>query len=146
MSQDLLPAPADDHEETLFEGRPALLPSIGAWLAAIFTLGLALAYFWLRHVSKHYRLTTQRLVVETGLFSKRMDQLDVYRIQDFVVERPFGQRLVGTGNIILTAMDRTSPEVRLQGLKTDVVALYERLRKAVETQKRLRGVRLVDYE
>lgn len=53
---------------------------------------------------------------------------------------------MGTGNIILTAMDRTSPEVRLQGLKTDVVALYERLRKAVETQKRLRGVRLVDYE
>jgi uncharacterized membrane protein YdbT with pleckstrin-like domain len=146
VSEDLLPAPADAHEEVLFDGRPALLPSIGSWAVAILTVGLALAYFWLRRASKHYRITTERIVVESGIFSKRMDQVDIYRITDFVVERPFGQRISGTGNIVLTAMDRSSPEVRLQWLKTDVVSLYERLRKATETEKRRRGVRLVDYE
>lgn len=146
MSQDLLPAPAEANEEVLFEGRPALLPSIGAWAVAIVTVGLALSYFWLRRASKHYRLTSERIVVESGIFSKRMDQIDIYRITDFVVERPFGQRVTGTGNIVLTAMDRSTPEVRLDGLKTDVVALYERLRKATEVEKRRRGVRLVDYE
>ena len=30
-----------------------------------------------------------------------MEQLDLYRVVDYVVERPFGQRVMGTGNIIL---------------------------------------------
>lgn len=146
VSQDLLPAPVDAAEEVLFEGHPALLPSLGAWVVAVLTLGLALIYFWLRRASTHYRLTSERIVIESGLFSKRMDQIDIYRINDYVVERPFGQRLIGTGNLVLTAMDRSTPSLRLAGLKTDVLALYERLRKATETEKRRRGVRMVDYE
>ena len=146
MSQDLLPQPTDTKEEVLFEGHPALLPSLGAWIVTILTVGLALLYFALRSKSQHYRLTSERIVIETGIFSKRMDQIDIYRINDYIVERPFGQRLIGTGNLVLTAMDRSTPEVRLLGLKTDVVALYERLRKATENEKRRRGVRMVDYE
>lgn len=133
-------------EEILFEGRPALLPSIGAALLAVFTLGLALLYFAFRRSSKRYKITTERVVVETGLLSKRMDQVDIYRISDYVVERPFGQRLMGTGNLVLSAMDRTSSELRIEGLKTDVEALYERLRRATELERRQRNVRLVDYE
>lgn len=137
---------AEPAEEILFEGHPALVPSIGGWLVVVLTLGLALLYFWFRRISTHYRLTSERIVIECGLFSKRMDQIDIYRINDYVVERPFGQRLIGTGNLVLTAMDRSTPELRLVGLKTDVVALYERLRKATEAEKRRRGVRMVDYE
>ena len=56
------------------------------------------------------------------------------------------EELAGTGNLVLTAMDRTTPEMRLQGLQTDVVALYERLRSAAEEAKRVRGVRVLDNE
>ena len=140
------PAPTPAAEQTLFEGNPALLPSISSWLIAILTLGFGLIYFFFRSRGVRYKITTQRIVVETGLFSKRMDQIDIYRINDYVVERPFGQRLVGTGNIVLTAMDRTTPDVRLDGLKTDVMALYERLRTATEEAKRVRGVRVLDNE
>ena len=80
------------------------------------------------------------------MFGKRLDQIDLYRIADYVVERPFAQRLLGTGNLVLEALDKTTPELRLEGLKTDVVALYEKLRVATEAEKRRRGVRLVDYE
>src|SRR5438132_1354523 len=75
-----------------------------------------------------YKITSQRLVVERGVFSKRMEQVDLYRVVDYIVERPFGQRIMGTGNIVLEAMDKTTPEIRIDGVKTDVVALYERLR------------------
>jgi hypothetical protein len=75
-----------------------------------------------------------------------MEQLDLYRIQDFTVDRPLGQRLMGTGNIRLTTFDKTSPVVELFALKTDVVTLYEVLRRAVEANKVARGVRTVDYE
>lgn len=137
---------ASSGEQILFEGHPATCPTLGAWVVVVLTLGLAWFYFLARARGTRFKVTTQRVVVETGLLSKRMDQLDVYRINDFVVERPFGQRLAGTGNLVLTAMDRTTPEMRLEGLKTDVVALYERLRSAAEEAKRARGVRVVDNE
>jgi uncharacterized membrane protein YdbT with pleckstrin-like domain len=135
-----------DDEQVLFEGNPALVPGIGALLISILTVGLALLVFLWRSKSRSYRITTQRIVVEQGIFSKKMDQIDLYRINDYVVERPFGQRLLGTGNLVLEALDKTTPELRLEGLKTDVVALYEQLRKATEAEKRRRGVRLIDYE
>lgn len=133
-------------EQVLYDAHPALCPSALDMLIAALTLGLALLYYWARSRSVHYRITSERVVVERGIFSKRMDQIDLYRINDYVVERPFGQRLVGTGNLVLSAMDRSTPDVRLDGLETDVVALYERLRKATEDQKRMRGVRTVDTE
>ena len=123
-----------------------MLPSLGAWLLAIVTVGLAAIYFAVRARSIRYRITTQRVIVERGLLSKRMDQVDLYRINDYVVERPAMQRIVGTGNLVLETMDKTSRELALVGLPTDVVALYESLRKATEDEKRRRGVRVVDYE
>lgn len=141
------PAIANSSEEkVLFEGHPPLCPSATELFVAILTLGLALLYFAYKSRAVHYRITTERVVIETGLFSKRMDQIDLYRINDYVVERPFSQRIVGTGNIVLATMDRSSPELRLDGLKTDVMALYETLRKATEEMKRTRGVRTVDAE
>ena len=141
-----LTARGDDPECVLFEGNPALLPSVLHWVIAILTLGLALLVYLARSRSTHYRVTTQRVVVETGLLNKRLDQTDLYRIHDYVVERPLGQRIVGTGNLVLQTVDRTSPAVRLVGLHTDVVALYERLRKATEAEKQRRGVRVLDAD
>lgn len=138
--------PSESPEEVLFEGHPALLPTLGAVLASVLTLGLGVIYFALRRLGVHYRITNQRVVIESGLLSKRMDQIDIYRINDYVVERPFGQRLLGTGNLLLSAMDRSTPAVRLSYLKTDVLALYEQLRKATEVEKRRRGVRVLDNE
>lgn len=140
------PQPATGAERVLFDGNPAVLPTIWHWLLAFITVGIAALVFWVKQKSRHYRITTERIVVETGVFSKRMDQLDLARIKDYVVERPFSQRLAGTGNIVLNTMDPTDPHMRLDGLKTDVKVLYEELRKATETQKKQLGVRVVDYE
>lgn len=137
---------ASGGEELLYEGSPALIQGFGGLLVAILTLGLSLIYSAIKAKSVHYKITTERIVVERGFFSKRMEQLDLYRIVDYVVERPFGQRMMGTGNIVLEAMDKTTPEVRIDGVKTDVVALYERLRYATEQAKKKRGVRVLDVE
>ena len=144
-SEDSIPEPAPA-EEVLFDGYTALLPSVGKLLLAIFTLGLALIYFAIQRRTRHYRITTQRIVIETGLFSKTMEQVDIYRIRDYAVERPLSQRLMGTGNLVLTAMDKSNPMLRLEGLPTDVRELYEQLRVATERAKERRGVRMIDYE
>ncbi len=137
---------ANPQEQTLFEGQPALVHSLGALLLAIFTLGIAVIVFYFQRGGTSYRVTTQRIVIDRGIFSKKMEQIDLYRINDFSVDRPFGQRVLGTGNLKLVTFDKTSPVVQLDGLKTDVVGLYEVLRKAVEASKQQRGVRMIDYE
>ena len=133
-------------EELLFEGRPALVGSFGQLLLVIVTLGLALLPLWWRSLGVRYRVTNRRIVVETGVLSKRLEQVDLYRINDYAVERPFSQRLLHTGNLVLKTMDPSSPELALHAIKTDVVALYERVRAATEADKLRRGVRVVDYE
>ena len=142
----LTPTPGGvGEEDVLFDGNPALVPSVAILLLCIITLGLALPVLWFRQKGKHYRLTSQRVVIESGVFSKKLEQIDLYRVTDYVVERPFGQRLLGTGNLVLEALDTTTPMLRLDGLGTDVVALYEKVRIATEAAKARRGVRVVDY-
>lgn len=133
-------------EELLYAGHPAALPGLGAVVLAVLTLGLYAVVAWVRARGTHYKITSQRIVVERGIFSKRMEQIDLYRVVDYVVDRPFGQRMMGTGNLVLEAMDKTTPELRIDAIKTDVVGLYERLRFATEQEKRRRGVRVVDAE
>ncbi len=133
-------------EELLFEGRPAIVQGFGGVLLAILTLGISLLFGWIRSLGTPYKITTQRVVIERGVLSKTLQQVDLYRVVDYVVERPVGQRMMGTGNIVLEAMDKTTPEVRIEGLKTNVVALYERLRFCTEQEKKRRNVRVLDVE
>ncbi len=142
------PAPPETEvpEEVLFEGRPALVPGVGALLLSIVTLGLWLIPAWWRSRGIFYRLTNHRIVVETGVLSKKLEQIDLYRVNDYSVERPFSQRLLGTGNLVLNTFDKSTPQLTIAGIKTDVVALYEALRAATEIDRRRRGVRMVDYE
>jgi uncharacterized membrane protein YdbT with pleckstrin-like domain len=135
-----------DGEEVLFEGRAALVPGFGTLLLAILTLGLWLIVRWFQTLGKSYRITTRRIVVETGVLSKTLEQIDLYRVADYTVDRPFGQRIMGTGNLLLKTFDKTTPELNVMAIKTDVVRLYERVRAATEADKARRGVRVVDYE
>ena len=137
-----------DHsgEIVLFEGRRALVPSVSVLLLVIVTLGLWLIPRWWHRGSKLYRVTTRRIVVETGVLSKRLEQIDLYRIADYTVDRPFLQRVLGTGNLLLKTFDKSTPELQVREIKTDVVALYEKLRAATEAEKAKRGVRMIDYE
>jgi uncharacterized membrane protein YdbT with pleckstrin-like domain len=133
-------------EEVLFDGHPAMVPSLGSLVLAIVTLGLWLIPLWWISRGRHFRLTTKRVVVETGILNKRLEQVDLYRVSDYTVLRPISQRVLGTGNLILRTLDHTSPEVVVANIKTDVVALYERIRAATEAEKKKRGVRVMDME
>jgi len=137
------PSPTED-ETILFEGRPALLPNALSYLWTALTLGLFALYRYYVTSGLHYKVTTRRIVVETGVLSKKLEQVDLYRIADYAVERPFGQRLVGTGNILFETLDKSDSHLSLREIQTDVVALYEAVRKATEIDRKARGVRLFE--
>jgi hypothetical protein len=128
----------------LFEGCPAAIPGLLELLLVVLTLGLALLWLVPRARATRYKVTDRRVVVELGLIGRRIEQVDLFRVVDFVVELPFSQRVLGTGNLVLECQDRTTKELRIERVRTDVRALYEAVRKAAEAERARRGVRTLD--
>src|SRR5512137_1391629 len=57
-------------EKPLFTGHPAVIYSFWQWVAVVFTIGIAYLVYWIRSISTSYEITTQRVNVERGIFSK----------------------------------------------------------------------------
>ena len=57
-----------------------------------------------------YTLTEEKLLIETGLLNKREEEVRLYRILDFTLKRPLGQRLWGLGTIHVCSADKSCPE------------------------------------
>jgi uncharacterized membrane protein YdbT with pleckstrin-like domain len=137
-------------ERTLFEGHPAAVGTLFELLLVIATFGLALLWLIPRARSTSYRVTTSRVVVETGLANKKIEQIDLYRVVDFTVLLPLAERLVGTGTLVLLADDRTLKEgaghgtLALRRIRADVRKLYEELRAARDADRARRGVTTMD--
>ena len=54
-----------------------------------------------------YRLTEEKLTIETGFFSRRQDEVRLFRVLDVSLRRRFGERLFGLGTIEVASSDRT---------------------------------------
>lgn len=77
---------------------------------------LLLLLVWIRVKSCSYRLTTQRLFVRRGWLAKHVNELELYRVKDVVVDQGVLQRLLGYGTITVLAADDTTPEVDMVGI------------------------------
>jgi len=64
-----------------------------------------------------YKLTEEKLLIESGLFSKREEEIRLYRIMDLTLKRSFWQRLWGTGTIHCCTADKSTPEFDIVSVK-----------------------------
>ncbi len=103
-------------ERPLFTGHPMAIYTLGQWVAVLFTLGLAYLIYWLKSVSTTYQITTQRIRVERGLFSKTKDNIELFRIDHLDLHKPLGMRLVGQCMLCLRSSDPSFPTVTLYGI------------------------------
>jgi uncharacterized membrane protein YdbT with pleckstrin-like domain len=103
------------------------LPFAGAMIIA--ALWPIVMIGWIRFVTKRkvWRLSTERLTVTTGIFSRRTDNLELYRVQDFFLYKPFPLWILGYGYVKVMTTDKTDPEMII-GLVKNPTALYEHLR------------------
>jgi len=128
-------------ERTLFSGHPAALYSIGRWMLAIVTLGIAGLCYWLASRSTRFEITTQRIRIERGVLSKSLQDTELYRIDDITLESPLGMRMVGHGLLTLRSTDRSTPVVRLYGVR-GLAEIGEKLRECALRERERRGVRV----
>lgn len=64
-----------------------------------------------------YRLTEEKLFIETGFFNKKEEEIRLYRILDLTLNRSFGQRLFGVGTIHCCTADKSTPEFDIKSIK-----------------------------
>ena len=112
------------------------------YVAAAALAALALLYWaancwhWLGRV---YRITSDRIELESGILRKQVRNLDLWRVQDLVFEQGLMQRLLGLGSVRVTSSDRDTPHVRIGPIRRPR-QLYDLLKRAALDADRRRGV------
>jgi membrane protein YdbS with pleckstrin-like domain len=67
--------------------------------------------------SHRYRVSNQRIVVESGALSKRIDEVDMRTVEDIEFQQQFLERLLGIGQIAIVAADKKMSRFRLLGIE-----------------------------
>ncbi len=114
-----------EEEETIFTISPAFYGIVAQYVVAMllsvgvtagiaylkFPLWIALAVsavFFIRpiyhHVKHHqtvYKLTTVKVEIKSGLFSKTSRNIPLRHIQDVTVSQTFSERMIGVGDVVI---------------------------------------------
>ena len=99
------------------------------------------AFFHLRAIE--YVVTTQRVRVISGLFSKDIQEIELFRVKDTMAKQSFFLRLFGLGTITIVSGDANHPRIVLTGIPR-AIELRERIRQEVMTLRQRFGVRELD--
>ena len=114
-------------ERDLFVGHPAVIYSLTQWVIIVITIGIAAIVYWAKSRSITYTLTTQRIQIERGLLSTIKSSVELFRIDDFDIHRPFGMRVLGYSLLHLRSSDPDLSTVIIHGIP-NLEALADQLR------------------
>lgn len=91
-------------------------------------------------IGERYELTSQRLRIFKGVFSRDLEEIDLVRVRDTKVKQHMGERMVGVGDVTVFSTDKNNLEVTLHNVK-DPVDVRETIRKAYLAEQERRGLR-----
>ena len=86
-----------------------------------------------------YRLTDDKLIVSTGIFSINEEEIRLYRIMDVTLKRSLGERLWGLGTIHICSSDKTTPEIDIKRVRqsSDVKEMLSDMVEAARKKNRV---------
>jgi uncharacterized membrane protein YdbT with pleckstrin-like domain len=152
-----------DPERIIWEGNPGQIKMVPAYLFFSFCalcflistyvvpilfllfLGSLLGIYLSNKAIKNYkiRITTHRITVEEGVFSKTTEEIELFRVKDIQLEEPFFYRSYNLSDITIISSDRTNRICVIPAIK-DGKRIREELRNAVDERREAKGVREFD--
>jgi uncharacterized membrane protein YdbT with pleckstrin-like domain len=138
------------NEQLVWKGTPSQVINIPTFVVCGLLFWLVIPIFiivwkWLVVKTTTYEITTERLKTRYGILSKKLDELELYRVRDYKLEQPLFLRIFGLGNIILVTSDKSHPLITLRAIPNGE-RLRDQLRSAVEACRDKKRVREVDFE
>ena len=88
-----------------------------------------------------YKLSKDRLFVETGLISTKYEEIVLYRVLDISLKRNLWQKLFGVGTVTVKSSDSTCPVLEIKNIKASFDT-KELLHSQVEEVKKDRRMRV----
>ncbi len=137
-------------EEIVWRGTSSQWKNVGVYLLCglfcwlIVPVFFALAYY-LQTRCKVFELTTQRLKITSGVFTKVTETLELYRVKDIETRQPFFSQLVGIENVQMNTSDASSPFVLIEAVPSSI-GFADKLRNHVEIIRQQKRVREIDIE
>ena len=92
-----------------------------------------------------FELTTERIKISQGVINQKLDEVELYRVKDMLLVRPWWMRLTGLASVILETSDRSQPTLDIPAVRGGM-ELREQLRKQVELQRDRKRVREMDFQ
>ena len=137
-------------EETVWRGTSSQWKNFGLYFVCGLFCWLIVPIFfavarYLQTKCKVFELTTQRLKITSGVFSKVTDTLELYRVKDIETRQPFLYRMVGIENVEMNTSDASSPVVFIEAVPSSV-GLADKIRNQVEIIRQQKRVREIDIE
>jgi uncharacterized membrane protein YdbT with pleckstrin-like domain len=156
-----------NEEVVLFRGSPSLLVRAGtfsigilliiAFIAAavlfqqpLIAIGAGIVILYLLSVAmlirtQVFEVTSERVRWRRGIFTKRTDEMELYRVMDASLVEPFLLRMANAGNIEIRSADASTPSLTLPAVK-GAKELREKLRVSIENCRTKKGVRVTEFD
>jgi len=136
-------------EKIIWEGTPSQLLNIKYYvICGIFfwtIIPLFMMYWnYLKIKNMKFTITSQRLISREGIFNKKTEQIELYRIKDIILVEPILLRIFKLGNVILITSDKTKPNQLLLAMH-DPNNLRDIIRNIVEDLRVSKDVKEVDF-
>jgi membrane protein YdbS with pleckstrin-like domain len=111
-------------------------------LDVLIPVALATVYFFGVHFYRHsirFRVTSTAIEWERGMFSKRIDVLQLWRVKDVAYKQNLVDRILGIAHVEVIATDATTPDLEIVGMPASR-QLFEHLRDSIEIQRQANNV------
>ena len=128
-------------EQTIWTGSSSQVKNFWLFVACILVIPIPWAIWaWLKTKNRTYTLTSERLMIRSGVFNIATETLELYRVRDLQVMEPFWLRLWGLKNLHLITTDSTTPELVLDYIPA-ALDLGAKFREQIEISRQKKGVR-----
>ena len=101
--------------------------------------GIVYLRMFIKSLSIHYEITTERIKLERGLLSKVEESLELFRIDHFELRRPLGMRLLGKARLRLFSSDAEFEHFSLYGI-SGLESIADTLRNCQLRERTRRGL------
>jgi len=130
-------------ERELFDLHPLAIQSFFELFLVFLSLGVVWLILWFRRIDTRYWISSERIEVTTGVFNKKRQTIELFRIQDLELDEPLFLRLRASGNLVIRAIDVGEPEITLTGLP-EASDVFEALRQISIDERQRHRVRLLE--
>lgn len=136
-------------DDVIWSGKPSHIYHLSIYALCLFgSFLIAPAFFalWRYLVTENtiYVISEERIFFRTGIFTKKENEVELYRVKDYAVEQPFFLRLFDLYNVTIHTSDNNLPIAAFTAIP-DGYNVRDKIRNKVEELRLKKNISEVDF-